>query len=396
MKARNGSPPVERKNYAASHPTLRVSAKRFAWSPFLDCCVNENAVFGIYSRRLYLLTLGEDPVADYWTLRRNAVLYYVPERPLEIAGPDAGRLLDRVLTRNVAGLRRGRALYSPACFPDGGIMMDGVLMRLAADRFWYVVADGEVHAWLIAHGMELDVTIRDPASWVLQVQGPRSLDILAAACDGGPPDPFPYFAVSKVSMAGQPLLASRSGWTGELGFELYTLDQDPDAPALWDHLMNAGRPHGMISGSLESMGIRRVEAGILDNGTDMDPTMTPFQAGLGRFVDMTKPDFIGKKALEKSDKRCLLYGIKCAGATPMPGMSIVRDRTPVGRVTVGAWSPFLDHGVGYARLNRPGDWVGATVSMASSDGTSHRAEIVSLPFYDREKRIARGLDTGVA
>ncbi len=387
--------PMRKTAYAASHATLRITEKRFSRSPYFECYANDRAVFGVYSGRFYPLTLGEDPVADYWVLRRKAAMFDVPEHPVEIAGPDAERLLDTVLTRNVAKLRPGRAAYALACFPDGGIIMDGVLLRLSDDRFWYVMADGEFFAWLAAHAMGLDVIVRDPGSWVLQVQGPRSLDILGAACDGAAPEPFPYFSVAECSMAGQRLLLSRSGWTGELGFELYTLEQEPDGRALWRHLMRAGEPYGMIFSSLESMGIRRIEAGIRDNGTDMDPTMTPYQAGLGAFVDLTDADFIGKGALETADKRRLVYGLKCRAATPVAGFAVVRGGARVGRLTTGAWSPFLDQGIGFARLDEPGDWEGAKVSMVSADGVDHPAELVSLPFYDRDKRIPRGLSVEI-
>jgi aminomethyltransferase len=383
------------RRYAASHAILSVSAKRFARSPFFECYATDEAIFGIYSGRLYPLSLGEDPVENYWALRRRAVLYEVPEHPIEIAGPDAVRLLDRVLTRNVAMLRVGRASYGIACYADGGIVMDGVLMRLADDRFWYVLADGEFMGWLAAQAAGLDVAIRDPHAWVLQVQGPRALDVLAAACDEGAPDPFSYFAVAECAIAGRRMIVSRTGWTGEMGFELYVPVEGGDGPALWRHLMAAGEAVGMIFSSLESMGVRRIEAGILDNGTDMDPSMTPFAAGLGQFVDMTKPGFIGREALARADRRPRLHGLRCATATPAAEDAVLLDGAPVGQMTTGAWSPFLEAGIGYARFDEPGDWPGARVTLATRDGATHVAEIAPLPFHDAEKRIPRGLADGV-
>ena len=110
---------------------MRISAKRFEKSPFFDCQDCANAVLGVYAKRFYALSLGEDPVSRYWDLRRNVVLYDVPERPLEISGPDALSLLERVFCRKIAGLAVGRARYAIACLPSGGILMDGVLFRLA-------------------------------------------------------------------------------------------------------------------------------------------------------------------------------------------------------------------------------------------------------------------------
>ena len=110
------------------------------------------SILGVYAKRFYALSLGEDPVSRYWSLRQNVVLYDVPERPIEISGPDAIRLLEHVFCRSVASLSIGRARYAIACLPSGGILMDGVLLRLEKDRFWYVQADGEFSTWLIEIG----------------------------------------------------------------------------------------------------------------------------------------------------------------------------------------------------------------------------------------------------
>ncbi|MDH4113558.1 MAG: aminomethyl transferase family protein, partial [Actinomycetota bacterium] len=145
------------RNYADSHPIVRVSTKRLAASPFLDRYATDDAMFGVYGGRLYALSLGDDPIEGYWRLRRGAALFDVPERPLQVEGPDAARLLNLVLTRDVATLEPGRAGYGIACDARGGILMDGVLMRLAPDRFWYVLADGDFVGWLEAHAIGLDV-----------------------------------------------------------------------------------------------------------------------------------------------------------------------------------------------------------------------------------------------
>ncbi len=379
-------------NYAEAHPSLRVSTKRFEVSPFFHCQDYSNAVLGVYAKRFYALTLGEDPVSRYWALRRNVVLFDVPERPIEISGADALPLLERVLSRKIACLPVGEARYAVACLPSGGILMDGVLLRLAESRYWYVHADGEIDSWLRAHGHGMEVAIRDPNAWVLQVQGPRSLDVLAAACDDGMPAEFNYFTVVECRLGGQKLMVSRSGWTGELGFEVYTNGDETDGEALWKHLMAAGESFAIVSSGLESMGIRRIEAGILDNGTDMDPTMTPYDANLGRFVDFDKPDFIGREALLKADRRPLLLGLACPTSIPWAGLEVQRNGAVIGRMTTGAWSPYLNTGIGYIRLNHADHGQSGWVSLTSRDGQAHDAQIVDLPFYDEHKKIPRGLD----
>lgn len=383
-------------NYAASHPLVRISSKRFQKSPYFHCYADSNAILGVYGKRFYALSVGEDPISRYWTLRQNAVLYDVPERPIEISGPDAIHLLDHVFCRTVTSLPIGRARYAIACLPTGEILMDGVLMRLDKDRFWYVQADGEFETWLRAHGLGMEVQISDPDSWVTQVQGPRSLDVLAVACDDGMPDKFNYFDVTKCRMGGQSLLVSRTGWTGELGFQIYTNGDETDGEALWNHLMVAGEAFGMLSSGLESMGIRRIEAGILDNGTDMDQTMTPFQANLGRFVDLDKAVFIGRDALLHADRRPLLFGLTCQTSIPRAGLNVRQGSKIIGRMTTGAWSPFLDCGIGYIRLFEAEDQrPGKPVTLMESDEQTHAAEIVSLPFYDEKKEIPRGLDVTI-
>jgi len=374
-------------------PDIKLMEWGFARTPFFPCTHTPDTVYSVYSGRLAIEAMGDDPVANYWKLRREAVLYDVPEHPIEIAGPDAERLLNRVFVRDISKLKPGRASYAIACYPDGGMMMDGVLMRLAADRFWYVLANGEFFSWVMALGLEMDVTVSDPGSWVLQVQGPRSLEVLDAACDGGAPDPFAFFALAECTMGGQPLWLSRTGWTGELGWEVYTTASDVDGPALWNHILDAGKSFDMVGTAMDSMESRRIEAGILSNGNDMTSAQNPYQAGLGKFVDMDKADFIGKRALESADRRVLLYGIKSFEAAPYGQVMV--DGQPVGRVTAGAWSPFLEHGIGFALFDEPGEWLGKQVEVLDPDGASHLGEIVTLPFYDADKQIPRGLDRSI-
>ena len=158
---------MEQQDYTAAHEAVRVSARRFENSPYVEKYATQDMLYGIYAKRLHVLNLGEDPVEHYWKLRRDAVLFDVPEKPLEIRGPDAVNLLERVFCRRIGDLKCWRARYALACTPQGGIQMDGVLMRLAEDHFWYVQADGEIESWLIAFSEGLDVVVRDPQSRVL-------------------------------------------------------------------------------------------------------------------------------------------------------------------------------------------------------------------------------------
>jgi len=164
--------------------TVRVGARRFETSPFQQKWLNTETIMGVYAGRYYSVFNGEDVEDGYWTLRRKAVLYDVPERPVEISGPDAERFLDYVFSRRISTLKQGRGRYAIACSHDGGLFMDGVLFRLADQRYWYVQPDGALETWLLAHSKGFNVTVSDPHSRVLQIQGPSSFAIMQAATDG--------------------------------------------------------------------------------------------------------------------------------------------------------------------------------------------------------------------
>ena len=387
--------------YIESFDTVRLSSFRLAQSPFAHRYVTDETVFGLYCDRLYPLktTHEENPIPQYWKLRHGVLLYDVPEKPLEIIGPDAARLLERVLACRVDTLGIGRCRYGIACNEDGTVLMDGVVMRLAQDRYWYVKANGEFTSWLKANAIGLDVEVSDPNSRVLQIQGPKSLDVLDAATGGGLSADFKYSHAGFFDVCGQTLWVSRTGWTGEVGIEIYC-NSGPgptDHDALWDDLFACDGPFGMKFSSGSSMGIRRIESGILDNGSDIEPDLTPFGAGLGQFVRLDKEDFIGRAALEQADRSQLLFGLVCATATPETGMQVHFKNGPVGHTTIGTWSPTLDRGIGYVRFDRPlpgDDWSGKTVLLHEHDGTPHEATVDTLPFVDKEKRLPRAVWSG--
>ncbi len=384
--------------YTESFDTVALSLFRLEQSPFADRYVTDQTVFCLYCDRLYpmKLTPEEDPISRYWKLRRGVLLYDVPEKPLEIIGPDAAVVLENVLTCRVETLRVGRARYGIACNSDGTVLMDGVIMRLAEDRFWYVKANGEFESWLRANALGLDAEVSDPNSRVLQIQGPKSLDVLDAAIGGGLSADFKYFHAGFFEICGQRLWVSRTGWTGEVGIEIYCNSgpEPTDHGALWDDLLACGEPFGMEFSSSSSMGIRRIESGILDNGSDIEPDLTPFGAGLGQFVRLDKDDFIGRAALETADRSQLLFGLVCPTATPDAGLQVHGDSGPVGHVTIGTWSPTLEVGVGYVRFDRPlpaDDWFGKTVLLCDRDGSLHEATVDTLPFVDKEKQLPRAV-----
>ena len=372
--------------------TVAISARRFEESPFIDRHDTSKMVRGVYAGRFFAVYAGEDYLQKYWLVRRKALIFDVPEKPMEIAGPDAVPFLEKVLTRRVSTMNEGRGYYALACTPQGGIFMDGVVFKFGEDRFWFVQADGPFEEWLLALSYGFDVTISDPSSRVLQIQGPASIAIMNAASGGTIDDTMRYFRSGYFDLGGQNLYVSRTGFTNELGFEIYSDGANTDHLALWDHLMAAGEPHGMEFSSTRALTIRRIEGGILGNRTDMDTSMTPFEAGLGALVDLQKGDFVGRDALVNADRQTLLLGLTCSGTTPSSGSQIIDNGTVVGHITAGVPSPTLGLGVGYARFAAPGDWVGREMDLRLPDGSTHVSNIVDLPFFDKERKIVRGID----
>ena len=346
--------------------------------------------YQLYNGRLTPVRFAEVPTDEmYWKVRREVILRHTGELPIELVGPDAERLANRVFPRDVSKVRVGRCSYQFACYHDGGMINDGVMLRLAPDRFWMAQANGDLFSWYRAHAADMDVEVRDPDVWVSQVQGPRSLDVLTAAVDGAPPEPFRYFDIAEVSIAGQPLVITRSGFTNELGWELY-LGPDIDREAVGDRILQMGQRFGMIITSAQVFRARRIEAGLLNAGADFDQTVTPFEAGLGRFVDLDKPDFIGKEALERADRRCRTWGLRTEGGIAQLGRTVSSDGVAIGRVTSTAWSPYLKSGVAIARMDNPANGPGTRLDVESHDGTALRGELCSLPMYDPDRLIPRG------
>ena len=344
----------------------------------------------VYNRRHMAVLFDDQTVEDgYWLLRQKAALLNTGELPVQFKGPDAESLLDRLFTKDIGKLRVDRCGYGLACYEDGGLIVDGVLLRLQQDLFWYVQADGDFYSWARAHGSGMNVEISDPDVFVSQIQGPNALRILDAASKEGLPEPFGYFGLARVDFGGQEVVVTRTGYTNELGWEFYTEPHhDPDA--LWNHLRAAGEPHGLEIFGLDSMNIRRIEAGILNAGSDFDHTMNPYEAGLGQFIDEDKGDFIGKAGLRNAPRGVRLWGLKCGGGEPRISGEIAHDGQRVGVVTAGAMSPFLKCGIGFGRFDTPEFKPGMEVTVGCRDGDMRPAEIVEVPMYDRACEIPRG------
>ena len=384
--------------YIESFDTVALSSFRIEQSPFADRYVTDQTVFCLYCDRLYPVKMApdEDPLPKYWKLRRGVLLYDVPEKPLEIIGPDAVTLLERVLTCRVETLRRGplpvrHRLQLRRHRPDGrcdhAAGGGSVLVRQGERRVRELV-EGE---WSRPRRGRSPI----PNSRVLQIQGPRSLDVLDAAIGGGLPADFKYFRASFFDVCGQTLWVSRTGWTGEVGIEIYCNSgpEPTDHGALWDGLFVCGEPFGMefSSSFVDGHPAHRIR----DSGQRHRHRARPHafrRRSRASSSGSRRIDFIGRTALESADRSQLLFGLVCATATPEAGTEVHSGNGPVGHVTIGTWSPTLETGVGYVRFDRPlpgDDWLGKTVLLRDRDGNSHEAIVDTLPFVDKEKQLPR-------
>ena len=155
--------------------------------------------------------------------------------------------------------------------------------------------------------------------------------------------------------------------------------------------MSVGEKYGLIHSGLDSMDIRRIEAGIMNSGSDFDLTMNPYQVGLGKFVDLNKDQFIGKEALKVAPKDKLILGVLCDKSEPLVLGEVSVNDEKIGLITAAAWSPYLNSGIGYVRLVDKKHKSGEEIEIYGIDGIKHTAKLIELPFYDKEKKIPRGL-----
>ena len=330
---------------------------------------------------------------QYWAIRQKVIFRNTGELPIEISGPDAEKFANRVFARDVSRVKVGRCSYNFVLYHHGGIITDGVMLRLAEDKFWMAQADGELTKWYMANAHNFDVKVTDPNVWVTQVQGPRSMDVLRDVIDGNFPDPWRYFDIATVSIAGEEVIISRTGFSNELGWEFY-LRPENDAHKIGNHIWDIGLKYGMILTGTPVFRARRIEAGLMGT-TEFDSTTTPFDAGLGHFVQMDKHDFIGKQALEKADKRSRTFGMRVLGGIAERGRTISFGDNLVGIVCSSTWSPYQECGVALVRMDDPEMGPSTEVKVLGTDGKTYSAKLCSLPMYDPEGTIVRGKNTTI-
>ena len=327
---------------------------------------------------------------QYWKTKQEVIFRHTGEHPYEIKGPDALKLLQKIFPRDISKVKKGRCSYQFACYHNGGIITDGLLLRIDDDRYWFAQADGEMFSWYNAHSEGLDVEILEPNVFVSQVQGPKSMDLLDNLIDEPIAKSWNYFDWVEVTMANEKVIVSRTGFTNELGWEIYFRPEN-NSEKLGDLILSEGSKMGMIITGTPAFRGRRIEAGLLSAGQDFSIETNPFSVGLGHFVDLEKDDFIGKKALLNANKECRSWGIRVVGGIAKKGRSLKLNGKIVGKVTSSTWSPYQVCGVGIALLDNSEVGPGTVIDVECIDNKIHKAELCKLPMYDAKGEIVRGI-----
>lgn len=363
-------------------------------SPYFDATVRWGAKgFSVYNH-MYIPRDFGDPEQNFWNLVNDAILCDVAvERQVEITGPDAAAFVQKLTPRDLSKMAVGQCKYILITNADGGILNDPILLRLAENHFWISLADSDILLWAqgVAVHSGMDVTIREPDVSPLQLQGPRSGEIMRALFGDSILD-LKYYWLREVDLDGIPLIVSRTGWSSELGYELYLRDGS-QGDALWERIMATGMGYGLKPGHTSS--IRRIEGGMLSYHADADITTNPFELGFDRLVNLDmEADFIGKAALRRIKEQGVTRQqvgliIDC---DPLKGpnttfWAINKGGSTIGKVTSAVYSPRLDRNIALAMVAVDCAVIGSEVEVITPSGPT-RATVVERPFYDPKKSLA--------
>jgi aminomethyltransferase len=356
---------------------------------------------------------------EYHAIRFSAALFDVtPMCKYRITGPDAAKLVDRVITRRVDRIKPMRAIYTPWCDHDGRVLDDGTVALLADGSYFWTAAEPQ-HGWLEAAGEGLNVTIEDMTEKLcaLSLQGPHARDVLSAAVGRDMSD-LPFFGRADVTIGGTAVGISRTGYSGDLGYELW-MPFDEALP-VWDALIKSGEDYTLRVAGMEALDVARLEAGLIMAGVDYHSSRTarhpslaisPYEIGMDRLVDLDKPAFIGKRAL--------MDEVAAGGpATRLVGLELdlnvfeaayldlgypiehplrawrhvtplMRKGETIGRATSGTFSPLLKRSIALGFLPTKHAEVGSTVSIEWQIEETRQtipATVVPLPFLDLPRK----------
>ena len=364
-------------------------------SPFFNATVRWGAKdFSVYNH-MYIPRDFGNPEQNFWNLINEAILCDVAvERQVQIKGPDASAFVQMMTPRDLSSMQVGQCKYVILTNQFGGILNDPVLLKVEEDCYWFSLADSDVLFWALglAANNKYDVEITEPDVSPIQLQGPKSKDIMIKIFGNEILD-IKYYWFKRFNLNGIELIIARTGWSSEFGYELFLLNYN-DGDELYETLMQSGKELGLHPGHTST--IRRIEGAMLSYHSDMDINTNPLELGLDKFLDLDKNfDFIGKNALIEIKNKGITR--KQVGLIidddPMEGpntyfWNIEKDNLNIGRVTSAVYSPRLKQNIGLAMVDINYSTIGTKLNVIKGEDVC-KAEIVEKPFYDPTKSLAK-------
>lgn len=362
-------------------------------SPFFTSALRAGSKAWSVANHMYQPHSYDNPITEYWHLVNGVTLWDVgTERQVEIFGPDATAFVDLLTPRDITKVLPGKCRYIVITSEEGGIVNDPVMLRLAEDRYWLSCSDSDLLLWAkgVATYADLDVQIYEPDVSPVQIQGPKSRAVIRTLFGEEIAD-LAYYTLAETTLGNIPLIVTRTGWSGEYGYEVFLRDHRYGAE-LWERILKAGLPEGIaVTGPSD---IRRVEAGILGYGSDIDLGTNPFEAGMERLLDLDNgQEFIGRDALlrirETGVKRRIV-GIELAGK-PLE-QNLFSERWPIardgkiGEVLIALHSPRLKKNIGYAMIPIEHSSLGSILTVDSPVGMLE-AQVIQMPFVKPVKAM---------
>jgi aminomethyltransferase len=363
-------------------------------SPYFDSTLKWGAQgFSVYNH-MYIPRDFGDPEQNFWNLVNDAIICDVAvERQVEITGPDAAEFMQKLTPRDLSKMKVGQCKYIFIVNNDGGLLNDPILLRLGENHFWISLADSDILLWAqgVAINSSLDVKITEPDVSPLQLQGPKS-GLIMQKLFGEDILNLRYYWLRELELDSIPLVVSRTGWSSELGYEIYLRDSKYGSD-LWEKIMSAGVQYGLKPGHTST--IRRVEGAMLSYHADADINTNPFELGLERLINLnTENNFIGKKALvdiqEKGVQRIQVGLILNCERLKGPNTSfwpVTKGNTHIGKVTSAVYSPRLDQNIALAIVSIEYSEIGTELTVEINSKFVD-AKVVEKPFYDPKKSIA--------
>ena len=364
-------------------------------SPFFDATVNWGAKdFSVYNH-MYIPRDFGNPEQNFWNLINDAILCDVAvERQVQVKGPDASKFVQMMTPRDLSNMKVGQCKYVILVNQNGGVLNDPILLKVSEDKYWFSLADSDILFWAqgLAANTNYNVEITEPDVSPLQLQGPKSRDIMIKIF-GEQISNLKYYWFKQFTFNHTELIISRTGWSSELGYEIFLTDSKV-GNELYEHIMKIGEPMGLKPGHTST--IRRIEGGMLSYHADMTINTNPLELGMDKFIDLDNDfDFIGKDALIKikndgiKRKQVGLYlDNKRMDGPNTRFWNLIYNNKIVGKITSAVYSPRLEQNIAlaivdikYSNLNQ---------KLIVNDGNSEfNAVVVNKPFYDPNKNLTK-------